>query len=155
MAPEIVSRLAYGPAIDWWALGILTYELLNGHSPFASDNRGIMFMAIRTHAPKFPPRTDRSTIDFISGLLAKVPEERFTFEQIKTHPFFKGMDFDKVLRKEYKPSFVPFILNETALGNFDSEFTREPAQDSLAAPVVNTDAFKGFSYVASSGEETK
>ena len=155
MAPEIVSRLAYGPAIDWWALGILTYELLNGHSPFASDNRGILFMSIRTQAPKFPPRTDRSTIDFIVGLLAKDPDERLTFDQIKVHPFFKGMDFDKVLKREYKPSFVPAIPNEVAPVNFDSEFTCEPAQDSLAAPVVSTSAFEGFSYVANPGEENK
>jgi serine/threonine protein kinase len=153
MAPEIVSKQPYGPAVDWWALGILTYELLIGQSPFATDNRCILFMSIKTQLPKFPPRTDRAAIDFITGLLSKEPEQRFGFEQIKTHAFFQGMDFDKVLKREYQPSFVPVIPNETALGNFDSEFTSEPAQDSLAAPIIGISAFNGFSYVGSPGEQ--
>ena len=148
MAPEVVSRSSYGPAIDWWALGILTYELLMGHSPFVSDNRALLFMAIRTQPPKFPPRTDRNTIDFISGLLAKDPEERFTMEQVRGHPFFNGLDFDLVLQKKYQPSFVPTLPDEVATLNFDSEFTCEPAQDSIATPVIGDGAFEGFSYVA-------
>ncbi|EAY15387.1 AGC family protein kinase [Trichomonas vaginalis G3] len=148
MAPEVVARSSYGPAIDWWALGILTYELLNGHSPFQSDNRALLFMSIRTQPPKFPARTDRNTIDFISNLLNKDPELRYGMDQIRTHPFFNGMNFDDVLEKKYKPSFVPTIPNDVAALNFDSEFTCEPAQDSIATPVGQGNEFNGFSFVA-------
>ena len=146
LAPEIISRRPYGPKIDWWAIGVLTYELLYGQTPFFDKNKARMFQAIRNEKPKFPRRADEATVDFITMLLEKDPERRADFDRIKGHPFFKGLDFEKVLRREIKPAFVP-PSNGIITANFDTEFTMENPQDSLATPTpMARDEFKGFSF---------
>ena len=146
VAPEIVNRKPYGPEIDWWALGIFTYELLFGETPFYNENKAKMFQAIRTETPRFPKGADPDVMDFINLLLVKDPQQRGAFDQIKNHPFFKGMSFEDVLAKKYTPPFKPPETKEM-VGNFDSEFTMENPLDSLATPMPSvTNAFDGFSY---------
>ena len=151
IAPEIVSRKPYGPPIDWWALGILTYELLYGQTPFFNQNKARMFHAIKHDKPRFPRKVEQSTVDFILKLLEKDPAKRATFDTIKDHPFFNGMVFEDVLAKKYRPEFIPPSSGIST--NFDSEFTMENPLDSLATPAPGAvNAFDGFSYVAGSNE---
>lgn len=148
VAPEIISRRPYGIEIDWWALGIFTYELLYGQTPFFNENRAKMFQSIKASKPRFPRKAEQSTIDFITMLLEKDPNQRGTFDKINGHPFFKGLNFEKVLAKKYKPAFIP--PSNGIADNFDEEFTMENPQDSLATPTMNAknNPFNGFSYVA-------
>ncbi|GFG36030.1 hypothetical protein Cfor_08431, partial [Coptotermes formosanus] len=37
MAPEIIQRLSYGPEVDWWSVGVVTYLLMMGHLPFDQE----------------------------------------------------------------------------------------------------------------------
>ncbi|KAH0793094.1 AGC family protein kinase [Histomonas meleagridis] len=148
LAPEIILKQQYGPMIDWWAIGILTYELLFGETPFYHQNKSQMFHAILHAQPRFPRKTDKDTINFITGLLQKDPNKRFDFDNIMKHKFFNGMDFNDVLARKYQPEFVPTSKNPVA-SNFDTEYTMENPQDSLATPAPFADgAFDGFSMIA-------
>ncbi len=40
--------MLYGPAVDWWALGVLLYEMLSGHAPFEAENEDDLFESILT-----------------------------------------------------------------------------------------------------------
>lgn len=147
LAPEIIARKPYGPKIDWWAIGILTYELLYSQTPFYDRNKAKMFQSIRNEKPRFPRKADPATVDFINSLLEKEPEKRADFSKIKDHPFFQGLDWEKVLRREIQPAFVP-PSNGVITANFDTEFTMENPMDSLATPMVNEKGeFDGFSMV--------
>lgn len=44
LPPEIIQSKPYGTSVDWWAFGVLIYEFVCGHSPFASHNRDVMVM---------------------------------------------------------------------------------------------------------------
>jgi len=146
LAPEIIARKPYGAKIDWWAIGVLTYELLYGRTPFYNGNKAKMFQSIRNDKPKFPRRADNSTVEFISMLLEKDPAKRADFGRVKGHPFFADLDFETVLRGEVKPLYCP-PANGDIVGNFDTEFTMENPQDSLATPIAAAkDQFEGFSY---------
>lgn len=147
IAPEILSRKPYGTEIDWWALGIFTYELLFGETPFYNDNKSRMFSSIKNDRPTFPKKADKTAQDFILMLLEKDPAQRGTFERIMTHPFFNGLKFEDVLNKKYKPAFVP--PQNGIADNFDTEFTMENPLDSLATPTANVQVsqFEGFSYI--------
>ncbi|KAH0786073.1 AGC family protein kinase [Histomonas meleagridis] len=149
MAPEVVNQRLYGYSVDWWALGILTYTLLFGYSPFYDENKAKLFHNISNVDPKFPEGTDRVTIDFISGLLIKEPGMRMRYENIIEHPFFKPFKFDDVLSKKYTPEFIPEIKNPYRPTYFDDEFTNEAAVDSIATPnlITEHEQFNGFSYI--------
>ncbi|XP_017300306.1 protein kinase C epsilon type-like [Diaphorina citri] len=43
IAPEILQELDYGPSVDWWALGVLMYEMMAGQPPFEADNEDDLF----------------------------------------------------------------------------------------------------------------
>ena len=54
MAPEIIRGVGHDKSVDWWALGIIMYELLMGMTPFYSTDRDVVFKKIK-HAPVFFP----------------------------------------------------------------------------------------------------
>ena len=54
LAPEIIDRKGHGLAVDWWTLGVLTYEISVGTPPFVNSNRFQLGQMIRTKAPAFP-----------------------------------------------------------------------------------------------------
>lgn len=46
MFPQILQEMLYGPSVDWWALGVLLYEMLAGHAPFEAENEDDLFESI-------------------------------------------------------------------------------------------------------------
>lgn len=147
LAPEIISRKPYTNMIDWWAIGILTYELLFGRTPFYDSNKAKLFQSIRCDQPKFPKNADPMAISFIAMLLDKDPDQRAGFESIPQHPFFKGISFEDVLERKIQPKYVPPRADGFGPVNFDREFTMENPQDSLCTPIMgDRSEFNGFSY---------
>jgi serine/threonine protein kinase len=149
LAPEVIRREPYGCRIDWWALGILTYELVFGVTPFRHANRSRMFTLIQSREVAFPDAADARIVRLIRGLLAKDPRNRFAFEQVREEPFFEGVSFQDLLEKKVPMRFVPKISDAKEPSNFDSEFTSESALDSLGTPPVERADFDGFSFIGS------
>jgi serine/threonine protein kinase len=146
----MIRREHYTYPVDWWALGVLTFEMLFGRSPFASSNRVRLYQMIVSNAPEFPPGADPVAVDFVGRLLNKSPKSRATLETLRGHPFWRGLDFDAVARKEVRPLFVPQCDQEEPAKNFDLEFTRMVPQDSPATPVRESGAdFQKFSFSGS------
>jgi serine/threonine protein kinase len=107
MAPEILSGSEYDYLVDWWSFGILAYQLLCRKMPYSDENRNQLFWKIQNVSPRFPEELDKSCIDFLSCFLAKDPKQRSTFESSRFHAFWKDLDFDQVLDKQYIPEFAP------------------------------------------------
>jgi serine/threonine protein kinase len=148
IAPEIVRRDPYTFPIDWWALGILSYELFFGTTPFHDKNRGRLFTKITTMEPTFPDGTDEIVVSFISGLLQKDPKNRSGFEQIEKHPLFADCSFEDLLAKKIRFTHLPVVKNLREPANFDDAFTHECAIDSLATPLMDGEShFDGFSFI--------
>jgi serine/threonine protein kinase len=146
LAPEVVLRTPYSYPIDMWALGVLTYEMIFGTTPFYDDNKSRMFSAIASREPSFPPKLDSRISDFISKLLTKNPAERPTFEDMKSHPFFEGLDWPTVCNRGYRANFIPHTNDPLKPTNFDPEFTNEVAVDSFVPPALDSVNVPGFSY---------
>ncbi|KAF9560754.1 Serine/threonine kinase [Mortierella alpina] len=156
MAPEILSEQKYGRAVDWWAFGVLIYEMLLGKSPFRGDDEDEIFEAILEDEILYPINMSRDSVSILQKLLTRDPEKRLgsgktDAEEIKRHPFFKGVNWQDILDKKIPPPFFPKVRGPTDTSNFDVEFTREipvltPVHSHLTA---NDQAnFQGFSYVA-------
>ncbi|KAH0785480.1 AGC family protein kinase [Histomonas meleagridis] len=130
LAPEVILRQPYSYAVDWWALGVLAYEMLTDGNPFLDDNRGKTLQNIVRAVPYFPPgMLPKDAVDFIRLLLTKDPQLRPGFNRIKKMKFFSSLNWDDVYNKKYTPAFIPENKgNITA--NFDPEFTTENPVDS-------------------------
>jgi serine/threonine protein kinase len=124
LAPEIIQSKGHGKAVDWWALGILIYEMLAGYPPFYDENPFGIYQKILAGKIEFPRHFDVNAKDLVKKLLLADRTKRFGClkagaDDIKKHKWFKGIDWVKVHAREMKPPFVPAFqaLNDTS--NFD------------------------------------
>jgi len=162
MAPEVVrgGNLGHDIAVDWWSVGVLTYELLTGASPFTVEGekntqQEISKRILKSEAP-MPSFLSEDVKDFILKLLVKDPRKRLgggatDAEEVKSHRFFRTINWDDLLRKNIPAPFVPKITNDTDVSNFSEEFTSMIPADSPGITPPNVEkVFKGYSYVAPS-----
>lgn len=118
IAPEVLRQKGYGPEIDWWSLGVILFEMLVGYPPFFSDSASDTCKKILNWKNNLviPEKTKISdeAIDLIKRLIIDV-DKRLGYhgaEDIKKHPFFKKVNWDKILK--ITPPFIPqvnFFLN--------------------------------------------
>lgn len=75
------------------------------------------------------------------------------FKEIKTHPFFKNLDWDKLYKKEIEALYKPNVSNEEEDATcFDETFLKEKVVDTPATkPTLQDDGFGGFTYVQKGG----
>jgi serine/threonine protein kinase len=148
LAPEVVRGERYGREVDWWQLGVLTYELLFGRVPFREQNRARRLEAICGGKVSFPRTAPAAAVGFITHLLEKDASRRGNLETIRAHPWLAHLDFEKVLRRGYTPESVPPAGPEGWTPNVDPEVEKEQPMDSLGMPVgEGWGAFEGFSCV--------
>ncbi|XP_074646611.1 ribosomal protein S6 kinase alpha-5-like isoform X2 [Tubulanus polymorphus] len=160
MAPEVVKggNSGHDFAVDWWSLGVLTYELLTGASPFTVEgernSQSEISKRILKCQPPIPSSFSPEAKDFILKLLTKDPKKRLGAKgghEIKKHPFYKTIIWDKLETKVLDPPFKPKIKDELDVSNFADEFTNMmPADSPAVAPVNGEKIFKGYSYIAPS-----
>ena len=111
----------HGFSVDWWTLGILLYEMATGRPPFMNKSHHKLGILIRTGRIVFPDPIKHKIYmseelkDIITKLLDRNPASRLgskqDIDEVKSHPFFKGIDWDalynRALEAEYKPVVDP------------------------------------------------
>ncbi|EDW74189.2 uncharacterized protein Dwil_GK21803, isoform C [Drosophila willistoni] len=168
IAPEILRGEDYGFSVDWWALGVLLYEMLAGRSPFdlagASENpdqntEDYLFQVILEKAIRIPRSLSVRAASVLKGFLNKNPADRLgchresAFMDIVSHPFFKNMDWELIAQKEVQPPYIPNLDpgDPYMTTNFDVQFTREPPEltpdDPHVIDNIDQTEFEGFEYV--------
>ncbi|KAM9959051.1 hypothetical protein ACTFIR_000102 [Dictyostelium discoideum] len=152
LAPEVLLGKGYGKAVDWWSFGTLVYEMLSGLPPFYSQDVREMYQKIMNEDLKFTPQFSPDARDFITSLLERDPNKRLRDTKVvKSHPFFKGIDWDKCVKKELTPPFIPPVTggkNDTS--QIDSGFLIETAKLSLDPTTLSSSMqknFEGFTFV--------
>uniref|UniRef100_A0A672NSI3 non-specific serine/threonine protein kinase n=1 Tax=Sinocyclocheilus grahami TaxID=75366 RepID=A0A672NSI3_SINGR len=145
MAPEIIrGKAGHGKVVDWWSLGILMFELLTGASPFTLEgernSQSEVSKRILRCEPPFPSIIGRLAQDLLRRLLVKDPHKRLGSgprgaEEIKSHAFFKGLNWSDLAEKKVQSPFRPELRNELDVGNFAEEFTgMEPVYSPASTP---------------------
>ncbi|KAI7961096.1 hypothetical protein MJO28_001585 [Puccinia striiformis f. sp. tritici] len=156
MAPEILLEQRYGRAVDWWAFGVLIYEMLLGQSPFRGDDEDEIFDAILEDEPLYPIHMPRDSVSILQKLLTRDPARRLgggpnDAEEIKAHPFFRETNWSDVYGKKIPAPYFPTINGPMDVSNFDSEFTKEsPRLTPVHSQLRPEDQkeFEGFSWTA-------
>ncbi|KAE8447716.1 hypothetical protein EG329_010523 [Mollisiaceae sp. DMI_Dod_QoI] len=156
MAPEILLDKKYGRAVDWWAFGVLIYQMLLQQSPFRGEDEDEIYDAILADEPLYPIHMPRDSVSILQKLLTREPDQRLgsgptDAQEIMSQPFFKNINWQDVYDKKYPPPFQPQISSATDTSNFDSEFTSvtpvlTPVQSVLSQAMQ--EEFRGFSYSA-------
>lgn len=128
MAPEILLDKKYGRAVDWWAFGVLIYQMLLQQSPFRGEDEDEIYDAILADEPLYPIHMPRDSVSILQKLLTREPELRLgsgpgDAQEVMSHAFFKGINWDDIYHKRVPAPFKPSIKNEKDTSNFDQEFT--------------------------------
>lgn len=146
LAPELLLNQGYTRVVDWWTLGTLLYEMLSGLPPFYDDDVPTMYRKILQNPLKFPSFLENTDAqDLLVQLLEKNPDKRLNdAHAIKTHKFFKDIDWNKLLNKNYLPPFKPNVDNLLDTSNFDQDFTSENPQDSVVDDFLSESVQKQF-----------
>ena len=146
LAPEIILNKGYGLSIDWWAFGILIYEMICGVDPFADEDPMKIYENILDGKIKFSSDFDEKSKSLIKHLLQPDLSKRYGnlkngVEDIKNHSFFKSMNWDKLLKQEIPSPFVPKIKGDNELKYFNVY----PDSDDNAKPYnKDNDPFKDW-----------
>ncbi|NXB01080.1 KS6A2 kinase, partial [Cnemophilus loriae] len=156
MAPEVVNRRGHTQSADWWSFGVLMFEMLTGSLPFQGKDRKETMALILKAKLGMPQFLSIEAQSLLRALFKRNPSNRLGagfdgVEEIKRHPFFVTIDWNKLYRKEIKPPFKPAVGRPEDTFHFDPEFTsRTPTDSPGVPPSANAhNLFRGFSFVAS------
>ncbi|XP_055535412.1 cAMP-dependent protein kinase catalytic subunit PRKX [Wyeomyia smithii] len=124
LAPEIIQSKGHNKAVDWWALGVLIYEMLVGYPPFYDDNPFGIYEKILSGKIEWSRHIEPIAKDLIKKLLVLDRTKRLGnmkngADDIKRHRWFKHLDWDIVIKRQLKPPLVPKFVNEGDTSNFD------------------------------------
>ncbi|KAF7776266.1 hypothetical protein Agabi119p4_4659 [Agaricus bisporus var. burnettii] len=124
LAPETILGLGVDDAaVDWWALGVITYEFLYGIPPFHAETPEKVFENILSGRVEWHEdwiEFSEETRDFIKCLLTLDPSERLGSngpEEVKAHPFFAGIKWNQVTTTE--AAFIPQVTDPESTDYFD------------------------------------
>ncbi|ORY49347.1 kinase-like protein [Rhizoclosmatium globosum] len=117
--PEVVNKTSYLNSIDWWSLGIMTYEMLYGYTPYGAAQEVDTKYAIRNSPLVFPESTKAAVSDVAKEILAGLIERDVSIRlgskesggsrKIKEHKWFEGWDWEKVEAREVPVPFKPDV----------------------------------------------
>jgi len=154
MSPEVLLRKGHGKSVDWWCFGVLLFEMLTGDSPFYSPNLKRTYFKICNAQYKIPETVELSSwvVSLLKGLLQTDPGDRLgcnasDAEELKSHPFFSKYNWNKVIRKEMQPEYVPEVKdpsNPDKAEKKDGGLTAQLEADHMEEEPQS--AFYGFSY---------
>lgn len=140
IAPEVVLSEGHNKGADIWSYGVLLFEMVTGENPFYMEGMDQMalFKSIVRGEFFFPEDIElsRSCKILITNLLITEPEYRLGCHgngdmDIRKAPWFTGIDFRKILRKEYRAPWVPKIKDPFDASNFEDWTQLEKKKKSL------------------------
>lgn len=128
MAPEMLLHTCYDVRADLWSVGVIAYECIYGHAPYASDSLMDLLAKVKKVLPiEISDDVSPECRDLLLGLLKHNPSERLSYDQFFNHPFLdlehapciesfakgveaihKAVKFDR--EKQYKAAFCKYCI---------------------------------------------
>ena len=165
IAPEMLRGEEYSFSVDWWALGVLMYEMMAGRSPFElnenpSENPDLntedhLFQVILEKPIRIPRSLSVKAASILKSFLQKLPDDRLGslngLREIQQHQYFKQIDWILLEQKLMQPPYKPQVQSERDLTNIDELFTKEAVILTPDSPTaiarIQQNEFEGFEYI--------
>jgi len=139
LAPEIVTGQGHGKGVDWWCLGVLTYELLSSFPPFFDDEPMGTYRKIIQGKFKFPKYFSADVRDLVARLLRTRPTKRLAVmkggaDNLRNHVWYSGFDWERLKSGESPAPWKPEVKSVDDISNFDQRDKRKSAADTGKPP---------------------
>ncbi|KAG2461311.1 KAPCA kinase, partial [Polypterus senegalus] len=124
LAPEIILSKGYNKAVDWWALGVLIYEMAAGYPPFFADQPIQIYEKIVSGKVRFPSHFCNDLKDLLRNLLQVDLTKRYGnlkngVNDIKNHKWFATTDWIAIYERKVEAPFIPKCRGPGDTSNFD------------------------------------
>lgn len=125
LAPEVILNEGHDWAVDYWALGVLIYEMTAGTPPFYSDEPMEIYEKILSGHVSIPSHFTRSLSDLVKKLLRTYQSKRLGRTKggtaaIMKHKWFSGFDWNALMNKTMNVPIKPEVKNMEDISNFDA-----------------------------------
>jgi len=155
LAPEVLDGKDYNKAVDWWSLGTLIYEMLTGLPPFYDEDVQKMYNLKMTAELTIPDYVEDKAKDIMRKFLDRNPASRMQDpEAIKGHPYFKGIEWDKLFRREIPPPYIPAVSSKDSTKMIDRNFVNMDVKREIKpGEALQGDQFEGFTFIRSGDKQ--
>jgi len=123
MAPEVFSRM-YGKAVDFWSLGIVIYECMEGRPPFEGSKMSALEKAIQNDPIPWPNAFSQNAVSLLSIMLERDGKRRLVMvndPSFKKHGFFNGLDWDLLTVKKCQAPLTLIMNTQKPVSKIDDK----------------------------------
>ncbi|KAG2035614.1 kinase-like domain-containing protein [Suillus americanus] len=139
MAPELILGAKYGFAIDFWAVGVMLYEMLAGRTPWATVDGLHIADGIVGFEPFFASEFHPEARDLLRNMLQKDVTSRPLYEAMLNHPFFASIDWKKVEKRTLPLLCIPVV---------EKKVTPDAVPISLGQCEPSNDPLPNFNFIS-------
>lgn len=149
LAPEIIQSKGHGKGVDWWALGVLVYEMIAGYPPFYDENPFGIYQKILAGRLEFPRHFETHARDLVRKLLTADRTKRLGIlkggaEDVKKHKWNRGVNWHDVFNKRLEAFFVPEVRAPDDTSQYDEYPDSDETQTPLLAKEKDLEFFGSF-----------
>lgn len=161
MAPEVITKKGYNFMVDYYALGVLVYELVVGSPPFIRTTNTDLFHKIVTREVYLPGHLSSKCKDFLSALLVKDPKKRLGakdgMSEIINHPWMRELNYGEIILKKVQVPVKPdpynlnfhedFLKVRTSNCDLSAELKKQLSPKKSQQPIPRFDNFSFYSNI--------
>jgi 5'-AMP-activated protein kinase catalytic alpha subunit len=154
LAPEVVTDVSYGIAVDIWSTGVILYTLIAGRLPFANEDPDAVLREIIYADPVYPDQFSPELVDLLSKMLEKNPAHRITSQEIEAHPCLAS---EPISARVPVPPMDPVSLHQATIGELKAcgipetpDIENTPAYR-IIRRIIETDSRGGLPSLSHSG----
>ena len=125
ISPEMLGEQGHGLGVDWWALGVLCYEMFDGEPPFTHEQTMELYHLVLRSKVRWSRRVQShgAIQSFLARLLIKDPDKRagaHGADEVKLDGFFERLDWRRLMARELSAPWRPPVVDQTDTSMFDA-----------------------------------
>lgn len=152
LCPELINGIGYSYSADWWALGILIYEMALGYPPFFGKNPFDVYKKILEGNIKYRDSSvSKATKNVVSAFCTANKKSRLGcgsrgFNDVKHHGFFHGIDWNSAFEELIAPPIAPTVSSDGDSSNYDY-YPEETVEEASNLTFEEREMFKEFDAI--------